>query len=73
MVKIYSKPNCPSCTATYKFLEKLGVNYTSFDIEKDEDARERAFSTGLKQLPIIEHGNKVWSGFNPTMLESLSA
>ena len=44
MVTVYTKPACVQCNATYKALEKQGVEYEVVDISVDDEARERGFA-----------------------------
>ena len=39
-VTVYTKPNCVQCKATFRALDKAGIDYTAVDITLDTDARE---------------------------------
>ena len=39
-VTVYTKPACVQCTATYRALDKAGLDYSIVDISLDTDARE---------------------------------
>ena len=39
-VTVYTKPNCVQCKATFRALDKAGIDYTPVDITLDTDARE---------------------------------
>lgn len=34
-ITVYSKPRCPQCDATYRALDKQGVDYTTIDVTQD--------------------------------------
>ena len=39
-ITVYSKPRCPQCDATYRILNKQGIDYRSIDVTEDIDALE---------------------------------
>ena len=39
-VTVYTKPDCYQCRATFRALDKAGIDYTAVDITLDTDARE---------------------------------
>ena len=45
-VTVYSKPACVQCTATYRALDRLGVDYDIVDISQDTEALDRVRSLG---------------------------
>ena len=64
MITVYSKPNCVQCTATYRALDKAGVEYTVIDISQDADARDYVMSLGYLQAPVVVLADgHHWSGF----------
>ncbi len=71
-VTIYSKPACQQCTATKRYLDARGVEYTSVDITEDADAYEYVTSLGYQQAPVVQAGERTWSGFNPFELATLA-
>lgn len=52
-ITVYSKPNCVQCTATYRALDKAGLDYRVVDITENADAREYAMSLGHLQAPVV--------------------
>ncbi|MEC8915996.1 MAG: glutaredoxin domain-containing protein, partial [Pseudomonadota bacterium] len=40
-ITIYSKPACVQCNATYRALDKQGIDYTVVDLTQDADAMQR--------------------------------
>ena len=39
-VTVYTKPACVQCNATYRALDKAGIEYAVVDITENEQARE---------------------------------
>ncbi|MDR9764304.1 glutaredoxin-like protein NrdH [Rhizobium redzepovicii] len=71
-VTVYSKPACVQCTATYRALDRLGVDYDIVDISQDTEALDRVRSLGYMQAPVGIAGERHWAGFRPDMISALS-
>ncbi|MBY5524282.1 glutaredoxin-like protein NrdH [Rhizobium leguminosarum] len=71
-ITVYSKPACVQCTATYRALDRLGVDYDIVDISRDAEALDRVRSLGYKQAPVVIAGEQHWAGFRPDMISALS-
>ncbi|CRK54591.1 Glutaredoxin-like protein NrdH [Rhodococcus sp. RD6.2] len=73
-VTVYTKPSCVQCNATYRALDKAGIEYTSIDITVDVEARDLVMALGYLQAPVVitENGDH-WSGFRPDRLAELAA
>ncbi|MDF0700531.1 glutaredoxin-like protein NrdH [Rhizobium sp. MC63] len=71
-VTVYSKPACVQCTATYRALDRLGVDYDIVDISQDAAALDRVRSLGYMQAPVVIAGERHWAGFRPDMISALS-
>lgn len=73
-VTVYTKPSCVQCNATYRALDKAGIEYTSIDITVDAEARDLVMALGYLQAPVVitENGDH-WSGFRPDRLAELAA
>ncbi|MBX4927548.1 glutaredoxin-like protein NrdH [Rhizobium binae] len=71
-VTVYSKPACVQCTATYRALNRLGVDYDIVDISQDAEALDRVRSLGYMQAPVVIAGERHWAGFRPDMISALS-
>ncbi|WP_245294194.1 glutaredoxin-like protein NrdH [Rhizobium etli] len=67
-----SKPACVQCTATYRALDRLGVDYDIVDISQDAEALDRVRSLGYMQAPVVIAGERHWAGFRPDMISALS-
>lgn len=69
---VYTKPNCPQCTATKKHLTKLGIEVIELPI--DEAVLLRASAAGILSAPIVEAvGFAPWGGYRPDKLDALVA
>ena len=74
MITVYSKPNCPQCTATYRKLKSLGLPHNGIDVAEDADALAFIRALGYQQAPVVvvREGKEIrehWSGFRPDLLK----
>lgn len=72
-VTVYSKPACGQCTATYRALDKAGVNYSVVDLSEEPAALETIKALGYLQAPVIVAGEDHWSGFRPDKIKALAS
>lgn len=72
-VTIYSKPACVQCDATYRALDRKGVEYEVVDLTKDAAALEQVRALGYLQAPVVVAGERHWSGFRPDEIAALAA
>lgn len=72
-ITVFSKPACVQCDATYRSLDKLGLDYTIVDITRDAEAVASVKSLGYQQAPVVFAGGDHWSGFRPDKIRSLVA
>ena len=61
------------CNATYKALDKAGVEYEVIDIADDSEARDYVMALGYLQAPVVVAGDEHWSGFRPDRIKALVA
>lgn len=73
LVTVYSKPQCVQCDATYRALDKKGIEYTVVDLMQDPEAMEMVRSLGHMQAPVVVAGDSNWSGFRPDQIARLAA
>jgi glutaredoxin-like protein NrdH len=71
-VTVYTKPACVQCNATYKALDKAGIEYDLVDISLDAEARDYVMALGYLQAPVVVAGNEHWSGFRPDRIKTLA-
>jgi glutaredoxin-like protein NrdH len=72
-VTVYTKPACVQCTATYRALDKAGIEFSSIDISEDPAARDYVMALGYLQAPVVVTDGEHWSGFRPDRIKSLVA
>ncbi|GAA1094931.1 glutaredoxin-like protein NrdH [Tsukamurella spumae] len=70
-ITVYTKPACVQCNATYKALDKAGLEYRVVDITEDSDARDYVMALGYLQAPVVVAGDAHWSGFRPDRVKAL--
>ena len=70
-VTVYSKPACVQCHATYRALDKAGIDYQVIDMSQDADALEKVRALGHMQAPVIITDNDHWSGFRPDKIREI--
>ncbi|KGF04629.1 MAG: glutaredoxin-like protein NrdH [Actinomyces urogenitalis] len=72
-ITVYSKPNCVQCNATYRALDKAGLEYSTVDISVDVEALEQVKALGYTQAPVVMAGGDHWSGFRPDKIKALAS
>ena len=72
-ITVYTKPACVQCNATYKALDKQGLDYQIVDITQDDAARDHVMALGYLQAPVvIVDDTEHWSGFRPDRIKSIA-
>ncbi|YAL82015.1 glutaredoxin-like protein NrdH [Dermacoccaceae bacterium W4C1] len=71
--KVFSKPSCVQCTATYRALDKEGLEYEVVDISTDQAALDEVLALGYRQAPVVMAGDEHWSGFRPDLIQAAKA
>lgn len=71
-VTVYSKPACAQCTATYRELDRRGLEYKVIDLSEDKSALEYVASLGYRQAPIVVTEHDHWAGFRPDKINTLA-
>lgn len=69
---VYSKPACVQCDATYRALDKKGIEYDTINLPDDPEAL--AFVRGLGHLsaPVVYINPELhWSGYRPDAIDAL--
>ncbi|WP_278314146.1 glutaredoxin-like protein NrdH [Lolliginicoccus levis] len=72
-ITVYTKPACVQCNATYRALDKAGLEYEIIDISEDDSARDFVMALGYLQAPVVVAGDNHWAGFRPDRIKELSA
>lgn len=71
-VTVYSKPSCVQCNATYRALDKKGIDYRVVDVTEDQDAYQHVVGLGYQQVPVVETAQDHWSGYRPDKISFLA-
>lgn len=71
-ITVYTKPACVQCNATYRALDKAGIEYDVIDITENAQARDYVMSLGYLQAPVVVAGENHWSGFRPDEIKKLT-
>ncbi|MGU3438264.1 glutaredoxin-like protein NrdH [Actinomycetes bacterium M1A6_2h] len=73
-ITVYTKPNCVQCEATYRALDKAGIDYRSVDITTDPEGRDYVMALGHLQAPVVVIDQDThWSGYRPDRITELTA
>lgn len=77
-VTVYSQPACGGCIATYRSLNKKGIEHDSVDVTQDAKAHEFITAQlGYQAAPVVvlrdDAGNVLdsWSGFREDKIKEL--
>jgi len=78
LVTVYSMPNCPQCTATYKRLEATGIEYETVDVTRDQGAFTKVQGLGYLKAPVVvvsieSETINHWAGFRPDLIKALAS
>jgi glutaredoxin-like protein NrdH len=71
-ITVYTKPACVQCNATYKALDKQGLDYEIVDITEVSEARDYVMALGYLQAPVVVAGGEHWSGFRPDRIRAIA-
>ena len=71
IITVYTKPACPQCDATKRYLVKHHVPFAAVDVTREPAMYAYVQSLGYSAAPVIvtptgEH----WSGFRPDRLKA---
>ena len=69
-ITVYSKPMCVQCDATYRALDKQGLDYEKIDVTRDAEALEYIKGLGYQQAPVVMVGDDHWSGYRPDRIRA---
>jgi glutaredoxin-like protein NrdH len=72
-ITVYSKPACVQCEATYRALDKKGLEYDVVDVTQDPEALALVRELGYLQAPVVVAEDTHWSGFRPDQISALAA
>ena len=69
-ITIYSQPMCVQCDATYRALDKQGLDYERIDVTQDTEALDFIKGLGYQQAPVVMVDDEHWSGFRPDLIKA---
>ncbi len=72
-VTIYSASWCAFCHQAKQYLDKLGITYTDYDVDKHPDkGMEAVEKSGQRGIPVLDIDGDIILGFDrPKIDESL--
>ncbi|MRX73786.1 NrdH-redoxin [Bacillus lacus] len=71
-VHVYTQPECPPCKIVKQFLDHHNVQYTEYDINKNQEARKKLTSVYRSySTPTVIVNEEAVTGFNIKKLEEL--
>lgn len=70
-IVVYSKPNCPQCDATKRWLSVANLAFEVRDVSVSESAHDEVVALGYRSMPVVVFGDENWSGFDPIQLNGL--
>jgi glutaredoxin-like protein NrdH len=74
MTTVYTKSNCVQCDMTKRMMDKIGVEYTTVDIEENPEELQKLVDMGYRAAPVVmTEDGEMWSGFQPSKIEELAA
>lgn len=62
MLTIYSKPGCSACVNAKIWLATNNITFTEVDVSKNDEAKEKMLTEGLRTVPQIWIGDKLLPG-----------
>jgi glutaredoxin-like protein NrdH len=71
-ITVYSKPACVQCKATYRYLDKAGLEYDVIDISQDAESHDLVTSLGYSSAPVVVAGEEHWSGLRIDRIAALA-
>lgn len=70
-VTVYSAVWCAFCHASKDYLDKLGVEYTDKDVDKDPSAGlEAVDKSGQRGIPVIDIAGEIIVGFDRPKIDA---
>jgi glutaredoxin-like protein NrdH len=67
MIRVYSLPDCISCTLTLRAFERRGVEVEKIEMTPADVERFRA--QGAMSAPIVDAGDLWWYGLRPDLIQ----
>ncbi len=72
MVKVYTTKSCPFCVTLKDFLKNNNVEFESFDVAEDLEARKEMIEkSGQMGVPVMDIDGQVVIGFDKRRIVEL--
>ena len=71
IVKIYTSIGCKPCKMVKNFLLEKGIEFTEYNISKDQDSLEYLLKRGFMATPVTFLRDEFVVGYNISKLESM--
>lgn len=69
---VYTQPNCQQCRATFRMMDKKGLQYTVVDVTEDKAAADYVKGLGHLQAPVVVTSEGIsWAGFDPDKIAAI--
>ena len=62
-VTIYTKPHCPACDETKRYMDRYGIAYEVQNFADSEEAKKLAAFHSFRSAPLVVTENDCWAGF----------
>lgn len=62
-ITMYTKSNCPNCTAAKQLLKSKNLQYDEYWIDANPEAEKRMRDAGIRQMPAIYINDQYVGGF----------
>lgn len=74
-ITVYTKQNCPACTATKKAMDRAGLDYEVIDVTNSPTRQQAIRERGFRSMPFVEvvdgEEYRAWEGFRPDLIKQL--
>ena len=70
-VVMYSTSWCGYCAKARKHMQRKGIRFKEYDIEKSASAKNKYKKLGGGGVPFFEIGGQTMGGYNPSKLEAM--
>ncbi len=72
MVKVYTTKSCPFCVTLKDFLQNNNIEFESFDVSEDLEARKEMIEkSGQMGVPVMDINGQVVVGFDKRKIVEL--
>ena len=73
-VIVYSTPSCPYCSRAKEYLTRRGVQFTDYDVSKDQArAKEMFMKTNQGAVPVLQINGRIVIGFDRQLIDDALA